>query len=65
MKAYEGEDVYIHMFLTSALVGSEWSASRPGRLYSRYPFDRRLSGPRAGLEDTEKILKPTETRIAI
>jgi hypothetical protein len=31
MKAYEGMDVQIHIFLTSALVGGEWSASRPGR----------------------------------
>jgi hypothetical protein len=30
MKAYGGVDVYtyIHIFLTSALVGGEWSASR-------------------------------------
>jgi hypothetical protein len=28
MKAYGGMDVHIHDFLTSALVGSEWSASR-------------------------------------
>jgi hypothetical protein len=31
MKAYGGVDVKIHIFLTSALVGGEWSASRPGR----------------------------------
>jgi hypothetical protein len=31
MKAYGEVDVYIHIFLTSALVGGEWSASRPGR----------------------------------
>jgi hypothetical protein len=31
MKAYGGVDVYIHIFLTSSLVGGEWSASRPGR----------------------------------
>jgi hypothetical protein len=30
-KVYGGVDVYIHIFLTSALVGGEWSASRPGR----------------------------------
>jgi hypothetical protein len=29
MKAYGGVDVQIHIVLTSALVGSEWSASRP------------------------------------
>jgi hypothetical protein len=31
MKAYGGVDVLIHVFLTSALVGGEWSALRPGR----------------------------------
>jgi hypothetical protein len=31
MKAYEGVDVLIHIFLISALVGGEWSASRSGR----------------------------------
>jgi hypothetical protein len=31
MEAYGGVDVQIHIFLTSALAGSEWSASRPGR----------------------------------
>jgi hypothetical protein len=31
MKAYGGVDVQIHIFLTSALVGDEWSASRPCR----------------------------------
>jgi hypothetical protein len=31
MKAYGAVDVYIYIFLTSALVAGEWSASRPGR----------------------------------
>jgi hypothetical protein len=31
MKEYGGVDVQIHVFLTSALAGSEWSASGPGR----------------------------------
>jgi hypothetical protein len=31
MKAYRGVDVQTHVFLTSALVGDEWSASRLGR----------------------------------
>jgi hypothetical protein len=31
MKAYGGVDVYIHIFLTSALAGGYLSASRPGR----------------------------------
>jgi hypothetical protein len=31
MKEYGGVDVQIHIFLTSALDGGEWSAPRPGR----------------------------------
>jgi hypothetical protein len=34
MKTYGGLDVQIHVFLTSALVGDEWSGSRPGRFIS-------------------------------
>jgi hypothetical protein len=32
MNAYGGVDVYIHIILTSALAGGEWSASHPGDL---------------------------------
>jgi hypothetical protein len=35
MKAYGGEDVEIEIFLTSALVGGEWSASRPSLFTQR------------------------------
>jgi hypothetical protein len=35
MKAYGGVDVEIHIFLASALVGDECSASRPGRFTPR------------------------------
>jgi hypothetical protein len=31
MKAYGAVDVEIRTFLTSAVVGGEWSVSRPGR----------------------------------
>jgi hypothetical protein len=31
MKAYGRVDVYVQIFLTSALAGGEWSASRPDR----------------------------------
>jgi hypothetical protein len=59
MKAYGGVDVYIHIFLTSALAGGEWSASRPGRYIpgERAPGTHRIGGwvdPRAGLDDVEK-----------
>jgi hypothetical protein len=33
MKTYGGVDVQTHVFFTSALVGGEWSASRPQPLY--------------------------------
>jgi hypothetical protein len=60
MKTYGGRDVQIHIFLTSALVGGQWSASCPGRFMlrertPRYPLDRRLGGPQAGLDDIEKL----------
>jgi hypothetical protein len=59
MKAYGGVDVKIHIFLTSALAGGEWSASRPGRFTSgeRAPGTYWIGGwvdPRAGLDDVEK-----------
>jgi hypothetical protein len=59
MNTYGGMDVQIHAFLTSALVGSEWPASRPGR----FVFGERATGThctggwvglRAGLDDVER-----------
>jgi hypothetical protein len=35
MKTNGGVDVQIHVLLTSALVGGQWSASRPGRFTPR------------------------------
>jgi hypothetical protein len=57
MKAYGEVDVYIIVFLTSALVGGEWSPSRSGRFTS---LDRGLGGPhdRSGRHKEEKILVP-------
>jgi hypothetical protein len=59
MKAYGGVDVYIHIFLISALVGGEWSPSRPGLFTpgERAPCTHWIGGwvgPRAGLDDVEK-----------
>jgi hypothetical protein len=59
MKAYGGVDVQIHIFLTAALVGGEWSASRPGHFTSGEgaPGNNwigRWVCPRAGLDDVEK-----------
>jgi hypothetical protein len=58
MKAYEEVDVHTHLFLTSALVGGEWSASRPGRFTPRERASRTLwiegwVNPRADLDDME------------
>jgi hypothetical protein len=66
MKAYGVVDVQIHIFLTSALGGGEWSASCPSRFTPR----KRAPGthwmgwvdPRAGLDDVKKILDPTGTQ---
>jgi hypothetical protein len=59
MKAYGRVDVQIHIFLTSALVGGEWSASRPGCSTSgeRAPGTLWIGGwvdPRASLDDMKK-----------
>jgi hypothetical protein len=54
-----GVDVWIQIFLTSALVGGKWSASRPGlfTLGERAPGTHWIGGwvdRRAGLDDLEK-----------
>jgi hypothetical protein len=59
-------DIQIYIFLTSALAGGEWFASRPGRFNpgERAPGTHWIGGwvdPRAGLNDVEKILDPTGT----
>jgi hypothetical protein len=60
MKAYWGAKVYLHSFLTSAVDGIDWSASRPGRLSPgkgpTFPLVRRLGGPqsRSGCGGEEK-----------
>jgi hypothetical protein len=59
MKAYGGVDVYIHIFLTSALDGDEWSASHPGRFTPKeiVPGSHWIGGwvgPRSGLENVER-----------
>jgi hypothetical protein len=59
MKAYGGVDLEIHVSLTSALVGGEWSASRPCRFTpGESASDTRWLGGwvdlRAGLDDMEK-----------
>jgi hypothetical protein len=53
MKAYGRVDVQIHIFLTSALVEGEWSASRPCRFTHGTPCIGWVD-PRTGLDDVEK-----------
>jgi hypothetical protein len=67
MKAYGGVDIQIHIFLTSALVGGEWSATRPGCFT---PGERALGThcigdevrSRVGLDDMEKFFDSPGTR---
>jgi hypothetical protein len=59
MKAYGGLNVLIQVFLTSALVGGEWSASRSDRFIPREgaPGIHWIGGrvvPRTCLDDVEK-----------
>jgi hypothetical protein len=54
MKAHGGVDVYIHMFLISALAGGEWSASRPGRFTLGTHWIGDWVSPRASPDDMEK-----------
>jgi hypothetical protein len=59
MKAYGGVDVQTHIFLTAALVGGEWSASRPGRFTAKEGalgthWIGGWAGHRADLDNMEK-----------
>jgi hypothetical protein len=53
MKTYGEVDVYIHVFLTSALVGGEWSASRTGRFTPGTHWIGDWVGFRTGLDNVE------------
>jgi hypothetical protein len=64
--------MYIHVFLTSVLIGGECSASRPDRFTpgERAPGTRCIGGwvgPRAGVDDVEKKknLAPSGTRTSV
>jgi hypothetical protein len=59
MKLYGDADVQAHVFLNSALLVGEWSASRPGRFIpgERAPGTHWVGGwvgSRGGLDDMEK-----------
>jgi hypothetical protein len=54
-----GSGCIIHVFLTSALVGGEWSASHPGRFTSKEIASGTSCiggwvGPRGGMDAVEK-----------
>jgi hypothetical protein len=67
MKAYGGVDVYIHIFLTLALV-CEWLLHTPATLplqKERAPSTYWIGGwmgPRTDLDNMEKNLTPTRTQ---
>jgi hypothetical protein len=59
MNTYGRVDVYIHIILTSALAGVEWSASRPGHFTrgekaSDTHWMRRWVDSSAGLDNVQK-----------
>jgi hypothetical protein len=59
MTTYREADVWIHLFLTLVLVGSEWSASRSSRFTAgeRAPGFHWIGGwvgPSTGLDDVKK-----------
>jgi hypothetical protein len=63
MKTYEGVDVQTHIFFTSALVGGEWSASRPcrftpGEMTLGNHWIGSLVDPRSGLDDMDSNSEP-------
>jgi hypothetical protein len=63
MKAYVGVDVWIHIVLTSALDGGEWSASRPCRFTpgERAPGTHSIAcwvDPRLALEKRKFLTLP-------
>jgi hypothetical protein len=64
MTAYGGMDALIHILLTLALAGDEWSASIPDRFTPGTHWIWRLSGPQSlfGRHEEEKILDPTGTQ---
>jgi hypothetical protein len=54
MKVHGEVDIDIHVFLTSALVGGEWSASSFGPFAAGTLWIRGWVDPRAGLDEVEK-----------
>jgi hypothetical protein len=67
MKSYGGVDVYIHIFLTSALGRGDWSASRHGRITTGTHWIGVWVDPRAGLDDmkSKKFLTPPRLELQL
>jgi hypothetical protein len=68
MKTYGGVEIQLHAFLTLALYGGKWSASRPGRFTpgERVPGTHWIGGgvgPRAGLDAVARRKLPATARI--
>jgi hypothetical protein len=64
MKTYVGVEIQVHIFSTSALVGGEWSVSRPviftpGERAPGTPWIEGWVGPRPGLVDSTGTRTPT------
>jgi hypothetical protein len=64
--------VYVHTFLTSALDRDEWPVSLLWPLFHqrknpRYLLERRLDGPKAGLDvvTKRKIADPARNRVLV
>jgi hypothetical protein len=58
MKTYGGVKVYIHVFLTSALVAGEWLASHSGRFTLREPPVHLSQDIRENLGEDNRNLDP-------
>jgi hypothetical protein len=74
MKTYAGVEVQLHVLLTSALDGGQWSTSRPGCFTpgERSPdvrLDMRLGGPQGRYDrdgkDKKQISVPTGNRTTV
>jgi hypothetical protein len=59
MKTHGEVEVQLHAFLTSALDGGEWSASRPGRFARGANCKGGCVGPRAGVDAVAKKITIT------
>jgi hypothetical protein len=67
--AHRKVDAYIHIFLTSPIVGSEWSLAWPGRfaLELRAPITdwiRGWVGPRTGLNELSPGLEHRPSNVS-